>query len=624
MSTGNTPVPNPTGNTAPPPPTGPTIPSTASGNPTTGGSAPAGGSGVPVTTGSTGASSKGKAAVGSGNITIVERLIADPTWPSTLILDLSESNWIKWSRRVTLVSERCAVPKYLKGTLACPDPTIDPDAYEVWGTNDTALRAFMLVHMSSDEFEYASPFDTSHTVFEALRACHEKLGPHAQINLLLKEFSIFYKPSIPMTATSKQLRDLHERMKKMGKIDEDKLFLFVIINALGRHYPQLQLDIHGMTDDPSFDWAAAIRRIDTEAALAQRRAEMAVTPSTIVLMGTSSSDPKTPTIVCSNCKRLHHTIDFCIKPGGKMARRTLEEAKTAQHAAAGKQPRPARGFTQNSNANVATAATQNTNNAGTNTIPTTTSPLATVSSNPTPNTATNIPPTNPTPITINGVSYIPVPTPTIVPQQTANLCDHTGAPYRVNDLLDFRGMVAKLETPITSLDWEDYSRAADPSDIHLPPAAFASTPFPATRLEELPFILDTGATCHISPEHSDFQNLRSIQPHPIKGLGGSCVYATGLGTIQLDVGGGQHLTLHNALFALSSSVRLISVVTLNRDSKTISCFDENVCWVLDKQTGTTITQGAVSNTRNLYLISHFAPHIVPNPPPSNHTSLYAS
>ena len=121
--------------------------------------------------------------------------------------------------------------------------------------------------MTSDEFEYASPFDTSHTVFEALCTHHKKLGPHAQINLLLKEFSIFYKPSIPMTTTSKQLRDLHERMKKMGKINKDKLFLFVIINALRHHYPQLQSDIHGMTDDPNFNWATAIRHIDTEAAL---------------------------------------------------------------------------------------------------------------------------------------------------------------------------------------------------------------------------------------------------------------------------------------------------------------------------------------------------------------------
>ena len=48
-------------------------------------------------------------------------------------------------------------------------------------------------------------------------------------------------------------------MKKMGKIDEDKLFLFIIINALGCHYHQLQSEIHGMMDDTNFDWVAVLK-----------------------------------------------------------------------------------------------------------------------------------------------------------------------------------------------------------------------------------------------------------------------------------------------------------------------------------------------------------------------------
>lgn len=97
MSTGNTPASNPTGAPISAPPTGTTTPPTPTGNPIAGGSAPAGGSGALVATGSTGANSKAKAIVASGNITFVERLIADPTWPSTLILDLAEGNWIEWS-----------------------------------------------------------------------------------------------------------------------------------------------------------------------------------------------------------------------------------------------------------------------------------------------------------------------------------------------------------------------------------------------------------------------------------------------------------------------------------------------------------------------------------------------
>ena len=488
----------------------------------------------------------------------------------------------------------------------------------------------MLERMTSSEFDHASTFDTSHAVFEALRIHHAKLGPYAQINLLLKEFTIFYDPAVPMTTTSKELRDLHERMKKMGKIDEDHLFLFVIINALGRHYPLLQSEIHKATDDPNFNSSAALRRIETEAALTQRRAKVGVgSTSSVALVGTTGSDgnAKASPMICSNCKHLHHTIEFCIKQGGKMAGRTLEEAKAAQRAAAGKAPRSAKGTSPgtNANANVAPTTAQNTNNAPANTATTTPSSTSTTTV-PSNLTSTGVvTQSNSSPIIINGVSYVPISTPSVPPQQSVNICDHTGMPYRVNDLLDFRGMVAELDLLRTSLDWDKFSNTADPQNMWMSTVAFPSTS-PTMRLDELPFVLDSGATCYISPERSDFRHMQAIHPHPIKGLGGATINALGMGTIQLDVRNGQYLTLHNALFAPSCSVRLISVSSLNRDSKTISCFDEDVCWVLDKQTGAVIVHGTISVAQNLYSIStlRVISHIVPNSSHPSDTSLYAS
>ena len=328
-----------------------------------------------------------------------------------------------------------------------------------------------------------------------------------------------------------------------------------IINALGHHFPQLQSDIHGMTDDPNFNWATAIRHIDTEAALVQRHVEVGVAPTTVTLLGTSGSDSKGPgsAIVCSNCKHLHHTIDFCIKPGGKMAGHTLEEAKAAQCAAAGKAPQRTRGSMQSGSANVATAttsATLTTNTTATTNATTTTpsnSALTTVTAVPTNSSGGS-------PVVINGVLYILVPTPTNPPQQTANLCDHTGVMYRVNDLLDFSSMIAEMGPHRTSLNWGHYTKVADPSDTNASYIALPSTPFIPLHLLELPFILDTGTICHILPEHSNFQNLKTIQPYPIKGLGGTCVYAMGMGMVKLTMEDGHCLTLHDALFIPSSSV----------------------------------------------------------------------
>ena len=124
--------------------------------------------------------------------------------------------------------------------------------------------------------------------------------------------------------------------------------------------------------------------------------------------------------------------------------------------------------------------------------------------------------------------------------------------------------------------------------------AFTTTSSVAARLTESPFMLDIGATCHISPKRSDFCMLTPILPHPIKGLRGKCVYAVGLGTIKLSVGLGKHMVLHQVLFALASTMHLISVLTLNKDGNCISYFDSTICWIIDKATGNIIAEGTVS------------------------------
>jgi len=234
---GNTGPSNPSGNAAP---SGSNNPTAGSGAPTT--SAPTVPTGSTTTAAPTGGmttttSTNIKPAIATITTTLTERVIADPSWPATgnSILDLAQTNWQEWSRRLQLLADRLLVAGYLNGKLICPDPTVDPLAHGIWVGNDGSLRAFILERISPDDYDYASIFDTSHAVFEGLRTRHEKLGLHAQINLLFKAFDIFYEPEggVPMTTTSKILRDLHERVKRMGPIDVDKIFLWLIVNSLG-------------------------------------------------------------------------------------------------------------------------------------------------------------------------------------------------------------------------------------------------------------------------------------------------------------------------------------------------------------------------------------------------------
>jgi len=125
---------------------------------------------------------------------------------------------------------------------------------------------------------------------------------------------------------------------------------------------------------------------------------------------------------------------------------------------------------------------------------------------------------------------------------------------------------------------------------------------PIRSLSESPFFLDTGANAHISPERSDFKALRPIPPHPISGVGGTYIYVVGVGTIEIHIAGGHKLTLDNVLYAPASTVRLISVLTLNRSGRYTSHFDDNSFW-LTNSGGATILHGNVHEGRKLYNLS---------------------
>jgi hypothetical protein len=108
-----------------------------------------------------------------------------------------------------------------------------------------------------------------------------------------------------------------------------------------------------------------------------------------------------------------------------------------------------------------------------------------------------------------------------------------------------------------------------------------TAPLLSASTADEPFIFDSGATCHILPEFSDFLMFCPVSSQPVLGLGGSAIYATGCGSVELLISDGQRLTLHKILFIPSSDVRLISVHALNAAGGYVSHFDTHSCWVTD-------------------------------------------
>jgi hypothetical protein len=329
-------------------------------------------------------------------------------------------------------------------------------------------------------------------------------------------------------------------------------------------------------DSPSFNANTILHRFDQEDSISRACAAQGGQNSTALLASRRDKPPR----ICSNCKKEGHLAEFCIQPGGGLAGKSIEEARNAQRAASGRHgnrsgQRSQTGTT--ASANVATASIASANGSES--------------------------------MTINGRTWVLVPE---VPdtssdiQPAVNLAEVTdediARAMTVDDKFEFVAYQCINETSHVSVDWSKHSTPVDLSLVPAEPVAYMASRPAMSRLPSAPFILDSGANCHVSPERSDFKSLRPIPTINVKGFGGSTAKAVGMGSIEICVASGAKISLTNVLFIPSSTVRLMSVSALNRSSNYTSHFNSHACWVTN-HSGATILRGAISGMRNLYMIN---------------------
>jgi len=547
--------------------------------------------------------------IGANGIKITECVLSDASWPSDLTLDLGKSNWQDWRRCTELLALKQGFKAWLDGSLQCSDGQQFPSVHWVWQQNDDSLRGFLLDHISPTDYALVANLTTSHNIFKALRKRHEDLGLYAKVNLLMKALNIRFNYNTPLSNTIAELHQLHHRIIKMGKINDDELFTVFLVNALGDQFAHLQSAIQTISASPGFSSGSVVHRIEAEESLIQRRTEQGLqppttTPSAFLAVTSRERSPK-PT--CTNCKRLSHLTDYCVAPGGKMYGRTLDEARPAQRAALAKTPQMP---------NISKPQGQVSNGQSSSNPPSQSAHIVTAASAPanaqqiTTSTVTTT--SNNGPLIIHGVPYIQDPSwgtaSAPIPTVNTALLDPAGAALNY----EYQTYVAIHGDPHTTVDWTAYSTPVDLGNFVAEPIVYSASLMPALNVDEKPFVFDSGATCHVSPEHSDFKNLSPIQPQPVKGLGGTCIYAIGQRSIDFHVASGHTITLNHVLYIPGSTVWLMSVLLLNHSGSYTSCFDASSCWVLDKS-NTLITRGYLCLNTQLYKIPHFTPCVAHSP-----------
>jgi hypothetical protein len=126
-----------------------------------------------------------------------------------------------------------------------------------------------------------------------------------------------------------------------------------------------------------------------------------------------------------------------------------------------------------------------------------------------------------------------------------------------------------------SINWASHTWPLDGVDTTPKLVAYSAACAPINDLSESPFILDSGAICHISPIKLDFKSLHPIAPYPITGIGGSCVHATGVGSIKLCIASNHKVVLEDMLYMPALTICLVSVLCLNCSEHYTTSFDSD-------------------------------------------------
>jgi len=499
-------------------------------------------------------------------------------------LDRTKGNWIDWSTAIEFDLNMMTLGNHIDPRRSDPpDESIRPTSYDNWLTNDLAVRAFIAKNCVKAERELFREVTTAKAYWEALQKVHLAEGPVKQMELIRGAFNT------PIPRTRDQLtvaRKIHDDIQRAfdmpGGLSKDTFSCIVLLTMLGDGHEHTRAiilrDMQAATKDKPFLPRHIFSYLDSDTQLLLGTTATSTSTTAIALAAKPTPRNRVSTITCGNCKKPGHTDPYCISPGGGMAGKTIEESKAARRRdrEAGKAPS-----------------------------------TATVSSSK-PKQRVQV-------TTATGQAYVvEVDDDFLASGTLATNPEFAGVVHSTNELEwdDFDGFAnvafieeeeskpevfnasldpLTLDRLTTSINWDETSQPVDLAKITI--AALNQDSKTILSLSQFPFYVDSGASIYITPDKTDFYNLKKIEPREVGGVGTTSVTAIGMGDIRLRISTDVTLILHNALYIPAATVRLISVSAITRDSKINILFDDRKCYFIDRISQKTIARGTLTSKR---------------------------
>ncbi|KAJ3554241.1 hypothetical protein NP233_g12465 [Leucocoprinus birnbaumii] len=482
---------------------------------------------------------------------LVKELTTIPTFAGVK-LKQSANNWEDWSAELRIVLRKHRAEIYILGDEYEPDEDSSPIDWTNWSCNHAMICGFILESIDTAE---RRPFQELYNVrrlWEAVAKLYNCGGPLSKVELFAKILSRPFSWDTPIIDQYRTIMDNGVDKVFADPIpSKDEIGLMVMLYLMNNSdmVTELRSARTALMYKPTTSRLDILQQLlDAERDRANRPTQSFALAATSQTTASSSlTIPPLPTssakVRCTNpnCNLLGHDIAWCIRPGGGMEGKTVEEVKALR--AKGKKnfkkkPVPAK-------------------------------------------------------FTIKGKNYM-------VDSDTGLVFAEV-SPSKALPTARVEPLAAFVADSMCDADIEELANAAGEAicGIDVSDLAGVTSLFPSS------FLLDSGCTVHMSPSLSDFVNIHATSDRRVRGVNGSPIDAKGVGDIHLRVDGSDSvLILKDALYVPDANVRLVSVAALTEDIPGSVLFSDNEAVVYDAQRQVVVTGTRVLGRKLWRLNAH--------------------
>jgi hypothetical protein len=140
----------------------------------------------------------------------IERIKPDD-YDSIIKLDeslcLNDTNWVFWRVDIIEIFRLCGVEGYVKGTLLCPDPNVDPEGAENWSYNDVYTQFIISLNVTQSQKVNTSMCNNAYEVWAKLEDAN---GSQASNTILAYRRRLFH-------TTAGERDNIIEHLNKLKK-----------------------------------------------------------------------------------------------------------------------------------------------------------------------------------------------------------------------------------------------------------------------------------------------------------------------------------------------------------------------------------------------------------------------